>query len=51
MFYSYYLNRDGMLKVGYSVFSDLSPHTAMTSSFGEGDNVPTEYMHFPNDRD
>ncbi len=49
MFYSYRLSSEGILKVGYSVFSDLSPHTAMTSSFGVGDNIPTQYMHYPGD--
>lgn len=37
------------LWAGFSTFSDLSPHTAMTSSFGVGNNFPTEYMHFSGD--
>lgn len=37
------------LWVGYTVYSDMSPHTAMTSSFGVGFNFPTEYMHFAGD--
>ena len=37
------------LREGYSVFSDLAPHTAMVSSFGKGSNFPTQYMHFSGD--
>jgi len=45
MYYTYRIV-DGTLYAGYSVFSDLSPHTAMVSSFGVGFNFPTQYMHF-----
>ncbi len=48
MFYTYRIDR-GYLLNGYSTFSDLSPHTAMISSFGKGFNFPTEYMHFSGD--
>ena len=45
MFYTYRI--DGTtLQAGYSTYSDLSPHTAMVSSFGVGFNFPTQYMHF-----
>ena len=48
MFYSFRLT-DGILYAGPSVFSDLSPHTAMVSSFSKGFNFPTQYMHFSGD--
>ena len=48
MFYTYRIS-DGVLYAGYSVYSDLSPHTAMVSSFSEGFNFPTQYMHFSGD--
>ena len=48
MFYTYRVNGNTLLN-GYSTFSDLSPHTAMVSSFGEGFNFPTQYMHFSGD--
>ena len=48
MFYTYRITGNE-LWAGYSVFSDLAPHTAMTSSFGVGFNVPTQYMHFSGD--
>lgn len=48
MFYSYRIT-DGFLCAGYSVYSDLSPHTAMVSSFSRGFNFPTQYMHFSGD--
>ena len=48
MLYTYRIvNKD--LWVGYTVYSDMSPHTAMTASFGRGFNFPTEYMHFAGD--
>lgn len=47
-FYTYRLS-NGTLCMGYSVFSDLSPHTSMISSFGVGFNIPTHYMHFADD--
>lgn len=48
MFYTYRIN-NGILLVGPTTISDMSPHTAMTSSFGIGGNIPTNYMHFAND--
>lgn len=48
MFYTYRIS-DGFLLAGFSTFSDLSPHTAMVSSFGVGFNFPTQYMHFSGD--
>ena len=45
MFYTYRVNGNNLMN-GYSTFSDLSPHTAMVSSFGKGFNFPTQYMHF-----
>ena len=48
MFYTYRIDRNYLLN-GYSTFSDLSPHTAMVSSFGKGFNFPSEYMHFSGD--
>ena len=48
MFYTYRVDGNTLLN-GYSTFSDLSPHTAMVSSFGEGFNFPTQYMHFSGD--
>ena len=48
MFYTYNI-KNNTLYVGFSTFSDMSPHTAMVSSFGIGENIPTNYMHFGND--
>ncbi len=48
MFYTYRMN-GSVLMAGYSTFSDLSPHTAMMSSFSKGFNFPTQYMHFSGD--
>lgn len=48
MFYTYRIE-NGVLMVGNSTFSDLSPHTALISSFGKGFNFPTQYMHFSGD--
>ena len=48
MFYTCNLS-DGILRAGFSTFSDLSPHTAMVSSFSKGFNFPTQYMHFSGD--
>lgn len=42
--------QDGTLyRAGISVFSDFAPHTALVSSFSQGQNWPTEYPHFAND--
>ena len=48
MFYTYRVDGNTLLN-GSSTFSDLSPHTAMVSSFGKGFNFPTQYMHFSGD--
>ena len=48
MTYTYRMS-DGYLMAGVSTFSDLSPHTAMVSSFSNGFNFPTQYMHFSGD--
>ena len=48
MFYTYRINGNNLMN-GYSTFSDLSPHTAMVSSFGKGFNFPTQYNHFSGD--
>ena len=47
-FYSFRISSN-ILEAGYTTFSDLGPHTAMTSSFGMGSNFPTQYMHFSGD--
>lgn len=40
---------DGYLQASASVFSDLAPHTALTSAFAKGANIPTDYPHFAAD--
>ena len=40
---------DGKLKIGFASYADIALHTAMTSSFGNGGNIPTQYMYFPGD--
>jgi hypothetical protein len=45
-YYSFHV-KGSKIDAGYSVFSDLSPHTALISSFSHGLNFPTEYPHFP----
>lgn len=45
-YYSFHVYGD-KIYTGYSVFSDLAPHTAMISSFSNGMNFPTVYPHFP----
>lgn len=48
MFATFY--RDGTVyRAGYTVFSDFAPHTALVSSFSQGQNWPTQYPHFAND--
>lgn len=49
LFFYTYRTSDGLLYAGHSVFSDLAPHTAMISSFGVGENFPTQYMHYASD--
>ncbi len=46
-YYSSYYISGTKLYAGYSVFSDLAPHTALVSSFAKGMNFPTQYPHFP----
>jgi len=45
-YYSFHVSGD-KIYAGYSVFSDLAPHTALISSFSNGMNFPTVYPHFP----
>lgn len=40
------ISGDGTLHLGYTVFSDMSPHTAMVRSFSRGANYPTQYPHY-----
>ena len=48
MIYSFRM-KDNVLQIGSGVYGDLAVHTAMTSSFGVGGNIPTQYMHFSGD--
>ncbi len=45
MFLTFYI-KDGVLYVGYSVFSDFAPHLGMIRSFSYGNNFPTQYSHY-----
>ena len=45
-YYSFHVSGD-KIRAGFSVFSDLAPHTALISSFSVGGNYPTQYPHFP----
>lgn len=45
MWSTFYVNNNS-LHVGYSVFSDFSPHLGMIRSFSYGNNFPTAYSHF-----
>ena len=47
-FYTFRIH-NGILENGFTTFSDLAPHTAMTSSFGVSSNFPTQYMHYSGD--
>lgn len=38
--------KDNALHVGFTVFSDFSPHLGMIRSFSYGNNFPTAYSHF-----
>lgn len=40
------ISGDGDLHLGFTVFSDMSPHTAMMRSFSKGANYPTQYPHY-----
>lgn len=48
IFYGYFM-RGSYLHLGPTIHSDLSPHTALVESFGNGANIPTMYSHFSND--
>ena len=45
MFYVFYIWKD-TLYMGFTVYGDYAPHTAMMRSFSLGNNFPTEYPHF-----
>ncbi|MDO4316690.1 MAG: hypothetical protein Q4C48_00650 [Lachnospiraceae bacterium] len=45
MWWSFFI-RDGKLYVGFSIFSDFSPHLGMIRSFSVGNNFPTQYSHY-----
>lgn len=49
LFYSTFYQAGGMYHAGATVHSDLGPHTALMSSFANGQNIPTEYPHFAGD--
>jgi hypothetical protein len=38
--------KDSKLYIGFSVFSDFSPHIGMIRSFSYGNNFPTSYSHY-----
>lgn len=40
---------NGYLQAGASVFSDMAPHTALTSAFAKGANILPDYPHFAAD--
>lgn len=42
MFYTFYIE-DGNMNIGYTVYSDFSPHLSMIRSFSYGNNFPTWY--------
>lgn len=41
-----FVEHDGILYSGFTVFGDYAPHTAMMRSFSFGNNFPTQYPHF-----
>lgn len=45
MFYTFYV-KDGNMYIGYSVYSDFSPHISMIRSFSKGNNFPTWYPYY-----
>lgn len=47
-FYTCYMSGNN-IRLGHSIFSDFSPHVAITSGFGVGSNFPTQYPHFSGD--
>ncbi|MBR5420173.1 MAG: hypothetical protein IK115_03380 [Lachnospiraceae bacterium] len=46
MCYRSFFVRDGIIHIGYSVFSDFATHLGMIRSFSYGNNFPTQYSHF-----
>ena len=49
LFYYGFFRSGDRYFAGQTVFSDLSPHTALIASFSRGENFPTQYPHFPGD--
>lgn len=45
MFYTFYI-KDGSMYIGYTVYSDFSPHLSMIRSFSYGNNFPTWYPYY-----
>ena len=45
MFYTFYV-KDGDMYIGYTVYSDFSPHLSMIRSFSYGNNFPTWYPFY-----
>lgn len=45
MWYTFYMTGD-KIHVGYTVYSDFSPHIGMIRSFSQGGNFPTQYAFF-----
>ncbi|MDE6312105.1 MAG: hypothetical protein K2M46_00490 [Lachnospiraceae bacterium] len=45
MFYTFHVY-DGNLCIGYTVYSDFSPHMSMIRSFSYGNNFPTWYPYY-----
>lgn len=46
MFYTFNV-RDGIARIGLSVFGDFGPHLSIIRSFSRGHNFPTQYPLFP----
>mgnify|MGYP000851670580 CR=1 FL=1 len=49
LLYESFRGSNGYLQAGASVFSDMGPHTALTSAFAKGANIPPDYPHFAAD--
>ncbi len=45
MFYTFYIV-DNIIHVGFTVYSDFSPHLSMIRSFSKGNNFPTWYTFY-----
>lgn len=45
MFYTFCV-KDGSMYIGYTVYSDFSPHLSMIRSFSYGNNFPTWYPYY-----